>query len=223
LFLSEVFFAVFPLHPANRVRFGDISESLRRFKEFLDSRQHDVSQAAEFLPYYALPYLPNPSEHPSFSQLFSREWFEDLRSRLSEWLDRQISPDQIPRLVTALRAPGGLMVSTDAELSSAVLALVIANKPTTRSTCEIPQSNWKIRQTTSQIGWETPPSWGDLPSWGQAAASGSQSGWGGSGGAGQTSAGGWGSPSGWGNSGAAGQTSASGWGTGIAWGNSGGH
>jgi hypothetical protein len=124
--ISEVFFAVFPLHPSNRVKFGDISESLRRFKDFLDGHHHAVSQSSEFLPYYTLPYIPHPSEHPSFRPLFTVDWFDDLARRLSEWLDRQISVDQMPRLVSALRSPGDAMVSTDAELWSAVLELADA-------------------------------------------------------------------------------------------------
>jgi hypothetical protein len=126
LFLSEVFFAVFPLHPANRVKFGDISDSLRHFKEFLNSNQHHVSQSVEFLPYYALPYVSNPSEHPSFRQLFSVAWFDDLRRRLSDWLDRQIGGSQVPLLITALRSPSEQMVSTGTELWEAVLELADA-------------------------------------------------------------------------------------------------
>lgn len=126
LFLSEVFFAVFPLHPANRVKFGDISESLRRFKEFLDNHHAGLSQSTEFLPYYALPYIPNPVEHPSFRQIFSIEWYNTLKKRLSDWLDRQINSSQLPLLVTALRSPATKMASTDSELWSAALELADA-------------------------------------------------------------------------------------------------
>jgi hypothetical protein len=120
------------------VKFGDITESLHRFKLFLDSHPQDGSQASEFLPYYALPYIPNPAEHPSFRALFSVDWFNDLHRRLSEWLDRQVSVNQVPRLVTALRSPGDVAVSTDAELWSAVveladaLQLAMANNPPQR-------------------------------------------------------------------------------------------
>jgi len=126
LFLSEVFFAVFPLHPANRVKFGDINESLRRFKEFLDTHYTDLSQSTEFLPFYALPYIPNPAEHPSFRQIFSIDWFNSLKKRLSDWLDRQMGASQLPLLATALRAPAESIVSTDSELWSASLELADA-------------------------------------------------------------------------------------------------
>lgn len=126
IFLCEVFFAVFPLHPANRVKFGDINDSLKRFKDFLDSHTSDLSQSTEFLPYYALPYIPNPADHPSFKHIFTIDWFNQLKKRLSDWLDRQISGSQLPLIVTALRSPTDQTASTDAELWSAALELADA-------------------------------------------------------------------------------------------------
>lgn len=126
LFRCEVFFAVFPLHPANRVKFGDIHESLQRFREFLDTHHYDLSQSTEFLPFYALPYIPNPAEHPSFKQIFTISWFEDLKRQLQEWLDRQVSGSQLPIIVTALRSPGDQTASTDSELWSVALELADA-------------------------------------------------------------------------------------------------
>ena len=126
LFLCEVFFAVFPLHPANRVKFGDISDSLRRFKEFLDTHASDLSASTEFLPFYALPYIPNPADHPSFKHIFTVEWFTTLKKRLSDWLDRQLTSQQLPLIVTAIRSPTDKMASTDSELWSAALELADA-------------------------------------------------------------------------------------------------
>lgn len=126
VFLCEVFFAVFPLHPANRVKFGDINESLRRFKEFLDTHNADLSQSTEFLPFYALPYIPNPAEHPSFKHIFTVEWFQSLKKRLSDWLDRQLCSQQMPLIVTSLRSPTDQTASTDSELWSAALELADA-------------------------------------------------------------------------------------------------
>lgn len=126
LFRCEVFFAVFPLHPANRVRFGDIHESLQRFREFLDTHQSDLSQSTEFLPFYALPYIPNPAEHPSFKKIFTIQWFDDLKRQLNEWLDRQLVGAQMPILITALRSPTEPVASTDSELWSVALELADA-------------------------------------------------------------------------------------------------
>ena len=126
LFRCEVFFAVFPLHPANRVKFGDISESLQKFREFLDTHQADIAASTEFLPYYALPYIPNPAEHPSFKHIFTVAWFDELHKQLSDWLDRQLAGTQMPLIVTALKSPNDQMVSTDSELWSVALELADA-------------------------------------------------------------------------------------------------
>jgi len=44
----------------------------------LDTQGAELSKTAEFLPFYALPYVPNPKEHPSFKNLFNNEWIIDL-------------------------------------------------------------------------------------------------------------------------------------------------
>jgi hypothetical protein len=40
----------------------------------LDTQGADLSKTAEFLPFYALPYVPNPKDHPSFKNLFLMDW-----------------------------------------------------------------------------------------------------------------------------------------------------
>jgi hypothetical protein len=83
-FLCDVLCAVFPLHPSNEVGLGDITESLRYFKEFFVSHQPELSRENEFLPYSVLRYIPNSNEHPSFQPLLSDDSFHELRRRLSE-------------------------------------------------------------------------------------------------------------------------------------------
>lgn len=39
-------------------------------KAFLASEGETYSPQQEFLPFFALPYVPNPDEHPSFTSLF---------------------------------------------------------------------------------------------------------------------------------------------------------
>lgn len=38
----------------------------QRFNHFLETRGKQLAQTTEFLVYYALPYVPNPVDHPSF-------------------------------------------------------------------------------------------------------------------------------------------------------------
>ena len=44
---------------------------MNHFKVFLETAGASLSQTTEFLPYYALPYVPNPRAHPSYKDLFS--------------------------------------------------------------------------------------------------------------------------------------------------------
>lgn len=41
------------------------------FKKYLETRGASLSQTTEFLPYYALPFVPNAKSHPSYKELFS--------------------------------------------------------------------------------------------------------------------------------------------------------
>ena len=85
-FFLQIYFVVYIKHPnishqniseqeENRV----FTEAQGEFKKYLDSRGTELSKANEFLAYYALPYIPNPSDHPSFKHLFTVEWVQDLK------------------------------------------------------------------------------------------------------------------------------------------------
>ena len=44
------------------------------FKEYLENPESSgkcLSQTNEFLPLYALPFMPNPEKHPSFKMIFA--------------------------------------------------------------------------------------------------------------------------------------------------------
>ena len=43
---------------------------MARFKNFIETKGAVLSKTAEFLPYYALPFVPDPRHHPSFEPLF---------------------------------------------------------------------------------------------------------------------------------------------------------
>ena len=40
------------------------------FHYYLESKGSVLSECTEFLPFYALPYVPHPKTHPSFQDLF---------------------------------------------------------------------------------------------------------------------------------------------------------
>jgi hypothetical protein len=43
----------------------------KAFKEYLETRGSAVAQSEEFVAFYALPYIPDPRQHPSFKCLFT--------------------------------------------------------------------------------------------------------------------------------------------------------
>eukprot|EP01052_Picozoa_sp_SAG31_P069318 SAG31_NODE_28136_length_415_cov_0.645570_1_plen_115_part_10 len=87
---SNIFFAIGPLLNPVQGRGADIamalSTSMRGFKAFLETRGAQLSRTPEFLPFYALPYIPDPAGHPTFRTLFDDAWMADLRRRLQEFL-----------------------------------------------------------------------------------------------------------------------------------------
>ena len=44
---------------------------MNNFKSYIETRGAVLSQTTEFLPFYALPFVPNPKMHPSYKELFS--------------------------------------------------------------------------------------------------------------------------------------------------------
>lgn len=70
-YLHVYFFAV--------KRAGADSASLQHFVGYLDTRGQELSQTTELLPYFALPYMPRPAEHPAIQHIFKKKWIADLR------------------------------------------------------------------------------------------------------------------------------------------------
>jgi len=58
-----------------------------------------LSQIAEFLPYYALPYVPDARSHPSYYEIFTDKWSPALGSRLQRFLSTTLCQAPSPRLL----------------------------------------------------------------------------------------------------------------------------
>ena len=94
-FHLHIYFVVFVVHPCNKARLqqsqGALEKELKReqseFKLFLDTKGADLSKTSEFLAYYALPYIPNPMQHPSFQQLFTMQWVTDLKAKIKSFIN----------------------------------------------------------------------------------------------------------------------------------------
>ena len=54
----------------------------------MDSKGSELSKANEFLAYYALPYIPNPANHPSFKHLFTVDWVQELKVKLKTFIQQ---------------------------------------------------------------------------------------------------------------------------------------
>uniref|UniRef100_A0A3P9NMS0 LisH domain-containing protein ARMC9 n=1 Tax=Poecilia reticulata TaxID=8081 RepID=A0A3P9NMS0_POERE len=100
-FYLHIHFTVYPLrtHPSRQDR-AEFEERIFLFKQYLETRGSALSQTTEFLSYYALPFVPNPTIHPSFKDLFQDSWMPQLKDKLEKFLSVTLKSSKIPRLLT---------------------------------------------------------------------------------------------------------------------------
>ncbi|KAK1805845.1 hypothetical protein P4O66_012897, partial [Electrophorus voltai] len=79
---------------------AEIGEQMSQFRHYLETRGAALSHTTEFLPFYALPFVPNPAVHPSFQELFQDSWTPDLKKRLEKLLALTLKASATPRLLT---------------------------------------------------------------------------------------------------------------------------
>jgi hypothetical protein len=109
-FYVQLHFATLPFRPSflrkmaqksgNNARSaaGAAASAMLAFRKYLESRGKILSNSPEFLQYYALPYVPNPTEHPSFKGVFKPQWPLDIRVRLERFLDVVLQSVTLPEL-----------------------------------------------------------------------------------------------------------------------------
>uniref|UniRef100_A0A7N6AAL2 LisH domain-containing protein ARMC9 n=1 Tax=Anabas testudineus TaxID=64144 RepID=A0A7N6AAL2_ANATE len=95
-FYLHIHFTIYPLrrHPT------EFQERISYFKQYLETRGAALSQTTEFLPYYALPFVPNPTVHPSFKSLFQDSWIPRLKNKLEQFLSVTLKLSNSPRLLS---------------------------------------------------------------------------------------------------------------------------
>ncbi|XP_045337655.1 lisH domain-containing protein ARMC9 isoform X13 [Leopardus geoffroyi] len=96
----------------------DLDERISYFKTYLETKGAALSQTTEFLPFYALPFVPNPMVHPSFKELFqiTPEYLQSVCVRLFSNQMRQslahsvdfTRPGTASTMLRASLAPGKL-------------------------------------------------------------------------------------------------------------------
>ncbi|MBN3321431.1 ARMC9 protein, partial [Atractosteus spatula] len=100
-FYLHIHFAIFPLkHILGTPDRADFEERITHFRHYLETRGAALSQTTEFLPFYALPFVPNPKVHPSFKTLFQDAWTPDLKTRLEKFLSVTLKASSTPKLLT---------------------------------------------------------------------------------------------------------------------------
>ncbi|MBZ3874371.1 LisH domain-containing protein ARMC9 [Sciurus carolinensis] len=73
-FYLHIHFAIYLLkYSVGRPDKQELDERISYFKNYLETKGAALSQTTEFLPFYALPFVPNPMVHPSFKELFQKE------------------------------------------------------------------------------------------------------------------------------------------------------
>uniref|UniRef100_A0A8C6S7S7 LisH domain-containing protein ARMC9 n=1 Tax=Neogobius melanostomus TaxID=47308 RepID=A0A8C6S7S7_9GOBI len=94
-FYLYIHFTIYPM----RKQFSDYEDRVSLFKQFLETRGTALSQSTEFLPYYALPFVPNPTVHPSFKNLFQDSWVPQLKNKLEQFVAVSLKSPNTPRLL----------------------------------------------------------------------------------------------------------------------------
>ncbi|NXJ28463.1 ARMC9 protein, partial [Dicrurus megarhynchus] len=106
-FYLQIYFATFLLKQTmGKPDKAELEERISYFKAYLETKGAALSQTTEFLPFYALPFVPNPMVHPSFKELFQDSWTLDLRTRLEKFLSLTLKARQTPRLLTIFKESG---------------------------------------------------------------------------------------------------------------------
>ncbi|XP_047665869.1 lisH domain-containing protein ARMC9 isoform X2 [Tachysurus fulvidraco] len=99
-FYLHIHFSIYPLKTSvGKQDKAEFEERIGHFKHFLETRGAVLSQTTEFLPFYALPFVPNPVTHPSFKELFQDSWTVDLRKKLETVLVSSLKASATPKLL----------------------------------------------------------------------------------------------------------------------------
>ncbi|XP_033763638.1 lisH domain-containing protein ARMC9-like isoform X2 [Pecten maximus] len=100
-FYLNIYFAIYPIKFGRGQREAD--RCMTDFKKYLENRGASLSQTTEFLPFYALPFVPNAKSHPSYKELFTDAWVKDLENRLEKFLTLALKSTPQPKLFDLYR------------------------------------------------------------------------------------------------------------------------
>ncbi|KAJ3032817.1 LisH domain-containing protein armc9 [Rhizophlyctis rosea] len=85
-FLCSIYFAVVGILPGvdeEVKKSHPLTETMPDFKHYLETRGSDIcNRTSQFLPFYALPYVPDPRTHPAFGEVFEAGWWKGVEERV---------------------------------------------------------------------------------------------------------------------------------------------
>lgn len=114
-FYIQIHFAVYPIRISSIGASGDLIEKgMTRFKDYLETSGASLSQTTEFLPFYALPFVRNPTQHPSFKDLFTPNWIPELRARVERFLSAALTAAEPPVIIKLMKNKDRLLRDEDA-------------------------------------------------------------------------------------------------------------
>ncbi|XP_054334407.1 lisH domain-containing protein ARMC9 isoform X14 [Pongo pygmaeus] len=106
-FYLHIHFAIYLLkYSVGRPDKEELDEKISYFKTYLETKGAALSQTTEFLPFYALPFVPNPMVHPSFKELFQDSWTPELKMKLEKFLALIFKASNTPKLLTIYKENG---------------------------------------------------------------------------------------------------------------------
>ncbi|XP_031224117.1 lisH domain-containing protein ARMC9 isoform X3 [Mastomys coucha] len=106
-FYLHIHFAIFLFkYSGGRPDKQELDKRISYFKTYLETKGAALSQTTEFLPFYALPFVPNPVVHPSFKELFQDSWTPELKLKLEKFLALIFKANNTPKLLTIYKESG---------------------------------------------------------------------------------------------------------------------
>jgi len=105
-FNLNVYFAIYPIHDyvdSSQSKALDIKITMMEFKKYLETNSTKLSQSQQYIPFYALPYIPDPKNHSLFKETFTEQWVLNLNDQLKLFLNSLLKASQKPRLYTLLQ------------------------------------------------------------------------------------------------------------------------
>ena len=91
-FNIHIYFSIFPLlKPNSNINNPNtqkiLKQNMEEFKIYLEQNNTEQFKIQEFLPYYALPYIPDPRKNPAYANLFTPEWVKCIIEQIQRCLD----------------------------------------------------------------------------------------------------------------------------------------